>query len=165
MLSFAAFREFRVWPDELVQRLRTIGEIFANALARKRADQDVRPERNRFERPRTNSGCWPEDSFRRKRMSAAGSPGRCTTTGRSGWRSWPSTPRSSRPQLDPSSNAHCKLQEMRGELVRLSEDVHALSRHLHPSILDDLGLVDALPPSVPTLRDGRVSRSRIARMT
>ncbi len=47
-------------------------------------------------------------------------------------------------QLDPSSNAHCKLQEMRGELVRLSEDVHALSRHLHPSILDDLGLVDAL---------------------
>ena len=28
--------------------------------------------------------------------------------------------------------------------MRLSEDVHALSRHLHPSILDDLGLVDAL---------------------
>ena len=47
-------------------------------------------------------------------------------------------------QLDPSSNAHRQLQEMRGELVRLSEDVHALSRHLHPSILDDLGLVNAL---------------------
>ena len=47
-------------------------------------------------------------------------------------------------QLDPSSNAHRQLQEMRGELVRLSEDVHALSRQLHPSILDDLGLVDAL---------------------
>ena len=29
-------------------------------------------------------------------------------------------------------------------MVRLSEDVHALSRQLHPSILDDLGLVDAL---------------------
>jgi two-component system, NarL family, sensor kinase len=28
--------------------------------------------------------------------------------------------------------------------VDLSEDVHALSRQLHPSILDDLGLVDAL---------------------
>ena len=42
-LGFAAFREFRAWPDELVQRLRTVGEIFANALARKRADQ--RPAR------------------------------------------------------------------------------------------------------------------------
>src|SRR5262249_17881981 len=30
------------------------------------------------------------------------------------------------------------------QLVRLSEDVHALSRQLHPSILDDLGLVEAL---------------------
>jgi signal transduction histidine kinase len=47
-------------------------------------------------------------------------------------------------QLEPSSNAHCRLREMRGELMGLSEDVHALSRHLHPSILDDLGLVEAL---------------------
>jgi signal transduction histidine kinase len=33
---------------------------------------------------------------------------------------------------------------MRQELVRLSEDVHALSYRLHPSMLDDLGLVEAL---------------------
>jgi PAS domain S-box-containing protein len=33
---------------------------------------------------------------------------------------------------------------MRNDLVRLSEDVHALSYRLHPSVLDDLGLVDAL---------------------
>ena len=47
-------------------------------------------------------------------------------------------------QLDPSSNSRRQLQTMRGELVSLSEDVHALSRQLHPSILDDLGLADAL---------------------
>src|SRR5207302_4767132 len=47
-------------------------------------------------------------------------------------------------QLDPASEAHCRLHAMREELVSLSEDVHALSRQLHPSILDDLGLVDAL---------------------
>ena len=41
MIAFGAFREFRAWPDELVQRLRLVGEIFANALARKRADQDL----------------------------------------------------------------------------------------------------------------------------
>jgi signal transduction histidine kinase len=33
---------------------------------------------------------------------------------------------------------------MREELVRLSDDVHALSYQLHPSILDDLGLKEAL---------------------
>jgi len=36
------------------------------------------------------------------------------------------------------------LHAMQEELVRLAEDVHALSRQLHPSILDDLGLVEAL---------------------
>jgi signal transduction histidine kinase len=36
------------------------------------------------------------------------------------------------------------LHAIQEELVELSEDVHALSRQLHPSILDDLGLVEAL---------------------
>jgi signal transduction histidine kinase len=36
------------------------------------------------------------------------------------------------------------LRAMQEKLVLLSEDVHALSRQLHPSILDDLGLVEAL---------------------
>jgi signal transduction histidine kinase len=35
-------------------------------------------------------------------------------------------------------------QSVHGELVRLSEDMHALSYRLHPSILDDLGLAEAL---------------------
>jgi signal transduction histidine kinase len=36
------------------------------------------------------------------------------------------------------------LHAMQEKLVSLSEDMHALSRQLHPSILDDLGLVEAL---------------------
>ncbi len=35
-------------------------------------------------------------------------------------------------------------QSVHKELVRLSEDMHALSYRLHPSILDDLGLAEAL---------------------
>src|SRR4030095_2971719 len=35
-------------------------------------------------------------------------------------------------------------RSMREELVRLSEDVHALSYRLHPSVLEDLGLIEAL---------------------
>ena len=33
---------------------------------------------------------------------------------------------------------------MRKDLSHLSEDVHAMSYRLHPSVLDDLGLVEAL---------------------
>lgn len=36
------------------------------------------------------------------------------------------------------------MRRMREGLVRLSEDVHALSYRLHPSILEDLGLIEAL---------------------
>ena len=36
------------------------------------------------------------------------------------------------------------MQAMREGLVRLSEDVHALSYRLHPAILEDLGLMEAL---------------------
>ena len=45
---------------------------------------------------------------------------------------------------DASESLSGKLREMKDQLIRLSQDVHALSRQLHPSILDDLGLVDAL---------------------
>lgn len=37
-----------------------------------------------------------------------------------------------------------KLKEIQERLVKLSTDIHAISRQLHPSILDDLGLVDAI---------------------
>ena len=36
------------------------------------------------------------------------------------------------------------MREVREGLVRLSEDVHALSYRLHPSVLEDLGLAEAL---------------------
>jgi signal transduction histidine kinase len=36
------------------------------------------------------------------------------------------------------------MRELRKGLVKLSEDVHALSYRLHPSIIDDLGLIEAL---------------------
>jgi signal transduction histidine kinase len=49
------------------------------------------------------------------------------------------------------------LRNLRDELVRLSDDVHTLSRQLHPSILDDLGLADALRSEAERFsRDERV---------
>jgi signal transduction histidine kinase len=45
-----------------------------------------------------------------------------------------------------------RARGIREELVALSESVHSLSRQLHPSILDDLGLVDALGSECLRLR-------------
>jgi PAS domain S-box-containing protein len=45
---------------------------------------------------------------------------------------------------DPTNSIFDALQDMRNRLVDLSSDIHAISRQLHPSILDDLGLVDAI---------------------
>jgi len=46
------------------------------------------------------------------------------------------------PQL--SELARERLQGMKKQIIKLSADIHSLSRQLHPSILDDLGLVDAI---------------------
>jgi len=46
-IGCASFREERLWPDEMVQRLRLLGEVFANALARKRADEELRRRERR----------------------------------------------------------------------------------------------------------------------
>jgi signal transduction histidine kinase len=40
--------------------------------------------------------------------------------------------------------AGAAMTSVRDNLIRLSEDVHALSYRLHPSILEDLGLIEAL---------------------
>jgi PAS domain S-box-containing protein len=48
-------------------------------------------------------------------------------------------------QPDPGQQQYReKLGDIKASLVNLSEDIHALSRQLHPAILDDLGLVRAL---------------------
>jgi signal transduction histidine kinase len=44
----------------------------------------------------------------------------------------------------PSSEAKISARSLRSDLARLSDDVHALSYQLHPSVLDDLGLNEAL---------------------
>ena len=40
--ALSSVREARIWPQELVQRFRLVGEVFANALAHKRADNALR---------------------------------------------------------------------------------------------------------------------------
>ena len=41
MIAFGAFRETRIWPVDLIARIRLIGKILADALARKRSDEKL----------------------------------------------------------------------------------------------------------------------------
>jgi len=43
-----------------------------------------------------------------------------------------------------NSPMSAKLQEMKKKIIQLSKDIHDISRQIHPAILDDLGLVDAI---------------------
>lgn len=47
-LSFNTVRKARSWPKEVVERLEVVAQIFANALARKRADQELRDSEARL---------------------------------------------------------------------------------------------------------------------
>jgi PAS domain S-box-containing protein len=47
-------------------------------------------------------------------------------------------------RMERAADAPEGVRPLREDLVRLSEDVHALSYRLHPSVLDDLGLAEAL---------------------
>ena len=40
-ITFVSYRVKRDWPDDLIQRLRLLWEVYANALERKRADQQI----------------------------------------------------------------------------------------------------------------------------
>ena len=46
--------------------------------------------------------------------------------------------------MDQPASVREKLREMKEGMVKISGDVHNLSRRLHPSILDDLGLIKAV---------------------
>ena len=47
-VSFNDFRKERVWSVELIEKLRIVAQIFASALARKRADQELRESEARY---------------------------------------------------------------------------------------------------------------------
>ncbi len=47
-IGCASFREYRRWPEDLVQRLRLLGEVFANALTRQRADDELQRRELRY---------------------------------------------------------------------------------------------------------------------
>lgn len=56
-IAFASFKETRPWPDDLIARIKLVGEVFAHAIARKREQEkltaalsEIKLLKDRFER-------------------------------------------------------------------------------------------------------------------
>ncbi len=143
-IGFSSFRSQRALPDELIPRLRLVGDIFTNALARKRADealsakeQLLRQAKDGLRRLNTRLLVSQEEERSRiaremhddwtQRLAILGIDAAKLEN-----------------QLGTKSDALPLVQTIRERLVSLAEDVHALSRQLHPSIIQDLGLAEAL---------------------
>src|SRR6266478_89346 len=73
-IAFAAFRETRAWPDDLIARLKLVGEVFAHAIARKREQEkllsalaEIKLLKDRLERENTYLKqavqFWPPQRF------------------------------------------------------------------------------------------------------
>jgi signal transduction histidine kinase len=129
-IGFASFRARVEWPGELVRRLRLVGDIFTNALARKQADEALRALASKLltaqEEERRRVAREMHDDWT-QRLAVLGLE----------------AARLEKSFSDPAVAAPL-LRTIQKQLVGLSEDVHNLSRQLHPAILDDLGLVEAL---------------------
>ncbi len=63
-VGWAALRAGREWPEALVQRMRLVGEVFASALARQRAEEALRQseERLRLLLETTRAVAWEADA-------------------------------------------------------------------------------------------------------
>lgn len=143
-IGFASFRARIDWPEDLVRRLRLVGDIFTNALARKQADEALRARTASLEdaerdlRALTSKLLTAQEEERRliaremhddwtQRLAVLGLD----------------AARLEKSLGDPGEAAPL-LHTIQERLIALSEDMHDLSRQLHPSILDDLGLAEAL---------------------
>ncbi len=66
-------------------------------------------------------------------------------------------------QLVENDSAVGLVHAISEQLVSLADDVHALSRQLHPSIIDDLGLAEAPAiPSAPAFRGEKELQSNVS---
>lgn len=143
-IAFGSLHGHRDWPDDLIERLRLVGEIFSNALARKRADEalganELSLRRSQEELQQLAARLIHAQEEERRHIAREMHDDwsqRLAILGIDAAKL--------EKHLGTPKKAQPLLQSIREQLVRLSEEVHDLSRQLHPSILDDLGLVEAL---------------------
>jgi signal transduction histidine kinase len=140
-----AVRAERVWPEEYVQRLRLLGEILVNTLERKWAEEASR-ESERILRQNENDlrrlagrliSAQEEERSRLARELHDDLAQRLAVFAIE-------VGKLEKQLTDPPAPVQEELREMKKDIIKISQDVHSLSRQLHPSILDDLGIIRAV---------------------
>ncbi|MHC4520965.1 MAG: sensor histidine kinase, partial [Planctomycetota bacterium] len=137
IISIASVECARIWPEEHIPRLRLLGETFANALMHKWAEQELARNREALhhlagrllsvqEEERRRLARELHDDLTQRLAILAIEIGKLEQ-------------QRSAPQAMVST-----LREIRERTVDLSADVHDISRQLHPSIIEDLGLKHAI---------------------
>jgi signal transduction histidine kinase len=138
LLTFAVLREERVWTEAVVTGFKLIANVFAGALVRKRADEELRRHEQELGRLTGRIINAQEEELRRlsrelhddltQRLAALALDAALIEK-----------------ELHPAQpRAVQALRDIRARLTELAGEVHNLSRQLHPSILDDLGLAQAV---------------------
>jgi len=143
--ALVAIRAERVWPEHLMQRFQLISELFTYAIERKQAakesqkseqmlkqsENDLRLLAGRLiynqEEERSRLARELHDDLVQRLAVFAIDIGKLEGQ-----------------FINQPAPVQEKLREMKAELVEISRDIHNLSRQLHPSILDDLGLIKAV---------------------
>jgi signal transduction histidine kinase len=145
IIAINSVKSERAWPEGLLSRLQILGMIFVNALARRQAEEASRESErilrqneselrslagkllNAQEEERSRLARELHDDLAQRLAVFAIDVGQLEQ------------------QLaDPPVPVQEGFREMKKDIVKLSQDVHNLSRQLHPSILDDLGLIRAV---------------------
>jgi signal transduction histidine kinase len=145
IIAINSVKSERVWPEELFPRLRLLGEIFVNALERRQAEEASR-ESERILRQNENDlrrlagrliSAQEEERSRLARELHDDLAQRLAV--------FAIDVGQIEQQLgDLPEPVRETLNEMKKDIVTISQDVHKLSRQIHPSILDDLGLIKAV---------------------
>jgi PAS domain S-box-containing protein len=134
-VSFTSMRIYRDWPDEMVARLRLVGEIFANAIARKRAAKELEEANHQLRFLFRRLFEVQEEERRHLARELHDEVGQALTAAKINLQA----------AIKESDGAKSKrIDETTAILERLLGQVRQISLDLRPSTLDDLGLVPAL---------------------
>ena len=136
-IAFGRLHEERGWDDATVRGLTLIGEVFANALAHAQAEEALRTSQTEARHLAGRLLTAQEDESKRlaRELHDDLSQRLAATAIEAG---------KLEQQSAQSSESRARLCDLKNSLVAIADDVHQISRQIHPAILDDLGLADAL---------------------
>jgi signal transduction histidine kinase len=137
MLKFGLRAHEQAWDEKILQRLKLICEVVADALAHARADELLAATRSEARQLAGRLLTAQEDERKRlaREMHDDVSQRLAATAIQAG---------KMEQQLVATDPSRAALASIKEHLIDLSRDVHRMSRQLHPAILDDLGLPDAI---------------------